>query len=304
MFKTNTRLKFLLLLLIGGLCWQGCTVINPAEPTPTYIHIDSFHFVQNNALHTYNANNGAQTTFLAPTSHSITVAFVYYNNSPVGIFDLPATFPIIATGSGHLEISPGIIADGENNDVINYPFYTIDTSTFTAQPGKIINYTPQTQFYSDAKVSTIANFEFGLAPFGEWQGSPVGVFNTQQDSLTFEGFHSGEIRLTSPSADSSVDSTSFSFAIPSGQAYIEFDYNTNIPFYVGLQANVNNLISTTPDFLSGIYPGTGWQKFYLEVDGFTAETLGTSYYFYIKTVLLPGQTNGRLLIDNIQLVTF
>ncbi len=297
MWNTNTRLKTLLLFLGCSLCWQACNVINPAEPVPTYIHIDSFHFVQNSAVLYQNYTN-----LVAPATHQTQVAYVYYNNSPVGIFDLPATFPVIANGTGQLEISAGIIANGQNNDVINYPFYTVDTFSFVAQPGHTINHIPQTEFFSDVKVTSISDFDESHTYFLPWQGTYVG-FSTQEDSLSIDG-HYGVLKLNAAaSIDSAVDSSYPSFVIPAGQAFVEFDYYSTVPFYVGLQGNAS-IISTAPTYLSGIYPNTGWQKFYLEVDGFTSEVQGTSYNLYIKAVLSPGQTTGRLLIDNIQVVTF
>ena len=309
MLKIYTRLGSLILISVCCFLWQGCNIINPAEPTPTYIHIDSFHFVQNTAIHLYTLPpNGAasHTGGLVPLSHQTNIAWVYYNNNPIGIFDLPATIPVLATGSGQLEIYPAIIEDGENNSIAIYPFYTSDTFTFAAKPGATITHNPQTGFYFDAKVFTISNFDDGHIYFAPWQGSPGNFKLTDintPDSV-FDGSHSGMIYLSNPSVDSAVDSTSFSFVIPSGTAYIEFDYNSTLPFYVGLQANLSHIISSTPVFLSGIYPNTGWQKFYLKVDGFTSSAQGTSYNFYIKATLSPGQTSGRLLIDNIQLVTF
>ena len=304
MGHVSTKFSGLLLILSCSLLWHGCNIINPAEQTPTYIHIDSFHFVQSSGVPTLLVTN-IQSQKLATLSHQTNIVWVYYNNNPVGIFDLPATIPVMANGSGQLAISPAIIEDGENNSVGVYPFYTIDTFTFAANPNKIINHTPKTGFYSDAKIGIISNFDNNHTNFAAWGGSPGTLVCTSADSLVFEGTHSGAIFLSTPNVDSAVDSTSFSFPISlGGEAYIEFDYNSTVPFYVGLQANLSHVISSTPNYLIGIYPSSGWQKFYLRVDGFTATARGTSYNFYIKAVLSPNQTSGRLLIDNIQLVTF
>ena len=299
--------KSIILLSCCGLFWQACNNIDKPVSVPTYFHIDSFHFVQNNLLHPSQLPPSGTPALsldqLVTTSHQINVAWVYYNNNPIGIFDLPATFPVITNGPGQLEVSPGIIADGENNDVINYTFYSTDTFSFNPQPGQTINHTPQTGYYADDNVWIINNFEGSSnSYFAPWEGSPGGVTVVSGDSV-FEGYHSGMIALSVPNVDSSIDSTTFSFQIPTGMAYIEFDYNSTIPFYVGLQANLSNFISSTPTFLTGIYPNSGWEKFYLEVDGFTATAQATSYNFFIKADLLPGQTSGRLLIDNIQVVT-
>lgn len=303
MLHIYTRLKRLLLIFCCILLWQGCNIINPAEQTPTYIHIDSFHFVQNTAVNPTILKTNTQSNILATRSHQTNIVWVYYNNNPVGIFDLPATFPVMATGTGQLQVAPAILVNGLNSSVGAYPFYMVDTFSFAAQPGRIINHTPQTEFYSDAKVGIISNFEDGTN-FSQWESS-VANMGITTDSFVFEGYHSGIIKLpTQDGADSAVDSTSFSFIIPGGVAYIEFDYNSTVPFYVGMQANLSHIISSTPYYKAGIYPNNGWEKFYLRVDDFTADAQASSYNLYIKAVLPAGQTAGRVLIDNIQLVTF
>src|SRR5690348_12276879 len=78
----NSTIACILLVLLG-MSMQNCNTINPRETTPTYIHIDSFR---------------TKPGF----SHKITAVWVYYNNSPVGVFDLPATIPVMASGTGKL----------------------------------------------------------------------------------------------------------------------------------------------------------------------------------------------------------
>ena len=305
MLNISTRFKTLLLFICCAWLWQGCNIINPHEPTPTYIHIDSFSFQQNPDITVILAGAGSVPSPYLPTlSHQITSVWVYYNGSRVGIFDLPVTFPVIATGSGKLEVVPAVAIDGRNNNVSVYPFYAPDTSTLVAQPGKVINYTPKTKFYSGVKVTAIDYFK-GKASFNLARGNRYMKYVTD-DSLVFEGGPndgSGEISLLAV-GDSSVDSSSNYFAIRDGVSVIEFNYKSTIPFYVGLQANLSAAISSSPYYLSGINPSAEWQKFYLLVNGFTAQAGASSYNFYIKAVLADGQSSGRLLIDNVQVVTF
>jgi hypothetical protein len=285
------RLKYLIFLFSCGLFWQGCNVINPHEQTPTYIHIDSFQFVNNASLvHSLTA------------SHQINIAWVYYNNSPVGVFDLPATIPVIARGTGTLEIFPGVVINGQNNLTGVYPFYVPDTSlTFTAQPGKIINYTPKTKFYTTTKIFQISDFS-GNTNFALASGN-IPIVSVSADSLSFEG-RSGMISLIVPGIDSSEDSSIYRFPIPRGNAFIEFDYKCSIPFYVGLQSNLASEFYQKY-YLAGIYPSSNnqWQKFYLSVSNFVAQYTGDTYNLYIKASI-PSGPAGKVLLDNIQLVTF
>jgi len=289
MLATYTRLKHLFFLCLLALFSQGCNIINPPEQTPTYVHIDSF----------------GQFTNPFPgvsSSHQISVIWVYYNNGSVGVFDLPVTFPVLTNGndSGTLEVAPGVTLDGLNDLLATDPFYEIATTTLISQPGKIINYTPATGFYPADKIMTLSNFE-GLTNFTLTGGNiPITIVNA--DSLVFEGHYSGSILLSSP-GDSSVDSFNAPFAITPGNAFIEFNYKSTLPFYVGMQSNQAG-ISTSPYYLAGIYPSGTWQKFYLGITDYIAQFPGTTYNFYIKTTLPDTQSTGRLLLDNIQLLHF
>jgi len=159
-----------------------------------------------------------------------------------------------------------------------------------------------TSFYTVTKVTTISDFE-GAVNFAKRDGN-ISILRIDDPSLVFAGYGTGSIMLNNV-GDSSIDSSSNTFPIPMGQnAYIEFDYKSEVPFFVGLQANLSNLYSSSPIYGAGISPSDHWQKFYYSVSDFANNAQGTSYNFYIKAVLGPGQTNGRLLIDNIQLVTF
>lgn len=270
----------------------GCNIVNPTEIVPTYVRIDSF-VVERNPL------------MFPPlsTSHNINNISVYYNNSPIGNFDLPATIPVMATGNGKLQIAPGIVIDGRNDLITQYPYYTLDTLDLVAQPGKTITHVAKTKYYTFTKPQEIAYFDLGATDFSKWGGNKVMVAVTD-DSLVFEGGGSGAIYLTAV-GDSSIDSSSRLLTIPlNGASYIEFNYNSTIPFYVGMQANLSNVFYSSPYFLAGIRPNYKWQKFYLNVSSFAAQYQATSYNFYVKAVLADGQSSGRLLLDNIQLITF
>ena len=294
MLRIYTRLVQLTFIYFCCLFLQGCNVINPKEQVPTYIHIDTFKFDV----------NPLKTDIT--TSHQITQVWAYYNNNPIGQFDLPATFPIMTggdTGTGQLELAPAIIVDGLNNLLGVYPFYQYDTFTFAIQPGKIINHLPHTSYFSNIKVVKISDFE-GPVNFSKWAGN-IPMVRVTDASMVFEGYGSGSITLNAV-GDSSIDSSTVTpFAIPKGAAaFIEINYKSDVIFYLGLQANLSTVISSTPYFLAGISPSDHWQKFYLNVAEFAGQYQGDSYTLYIKAVLSAGQTHGRLLLDNIQLITF
>lgn len=275
--------KALIFIFIAVTVVQSCNIINPKEKVPTYIHIDSFQFTGHG-------------------SHEITAAVVYYNNNPVGTFDLPATFPVQATDSGQLLVTPCINSNGQNDRLVQYPFYRQDTFTFTAQPGKIINCTPKTDYVSAAKFTVICDFEYGKNNFSK-AGGNVYLLDVTDPSLIFEGNGTGSVLLTA-AGDSSVDSSQI-FPVSLGEAFIEFDYKTEVPFALGMLPQYSSIDVGTQTYIAGVNPSNGlWRKFYLNITGYLSDHPAPNYNFFIKTSLPAGQGPSRLLIDNIKLVTF
>lgn len=275
---------YLLILSVFGLFWGGCNVINPKEQVPTYIHIDSFRF---------------QGT----ASSDIKAVWAYYNNNPVGVFDLPATFPVPATGTGVLSLAPAVLINGQNNLLTIYPYYSFDTMTFTAKPGTIINHAPKTDYYSGVISDMLSDFSNSQTKFKLYTGN-VEMVPVTADSLVYKDASCGGVFLRAK-GDSCLDSTA-RFSIPAGTqyAFIEFDYNSTVPFFVGMSSNLSKVVSSDPYFLAGIRPNGKWQKFYLNIHGFTSTYTGDTYSFFVKAILDPSQTSGRLLLDNVKLVTF
>jgi len=276
MINTYTRFMLLAVICCYSLLWQSCKVKNNAG-TPTYVHIDSFQFKTN-------------PKWPGLATSRITTVTVYYNNNSVGTFDLPATVPVLASGTGTLLFTPGIAIDGQNEQTSMYPFYQSDTMTLQAQPGKIINILPVTTYYNTVKTRLISDFS-GSSGFALYAGN--------KSLLSNNGI--GVIQL-SAIGDSSVDSTIQSFSIPEGTSFIEFDYKSDVPFSVGMQSNLDNAVFANEPIAS-IRPNSDWKKFYLNINTFISQYKSDNYHLYIKANLGEGQTSGKLMIDNIYVLT-
>ena len=290
----KTTLKYIAPFVIIWLT-QGCRIINPAEQVPTYVHIDSFAFQRDSAL-----------SLSLSSSHQINSVWAYYNNNPIGVFDLPVTFPVITNGTGVLSLYPGIAVSGLNSFLAKYPFYMADTLNLIPQPGKVVHHIPITKYFTATRFypQTSINFENHITSFTLVDGTAeMGI--TTDPSQVFEGEGSGIIKLTSPTDTLSESSYNVDFSIPVGvDAYIELNYNNTVPFYLGMQSNLTGGI-VYKRYLSGINTSSGqWKKFYLGVKDFAGQYRGDNYTFFIKAYLPQGQASGTVLLDNIQLVYF
>jgi hypothetical protein len=290
MYRIKGKLKYL--FIISFLCWltQGCNIINPAETVPTYIHIDSFKFNASSTSHS--------------SSHQISTVWAYYNGNPIGVFDLPADIPVMAKGAGLLSFAAGVAVSGLNSFPVKYPFYYSDTLTLWAQPGKTIVHVPETGYFSGTKFKVLANFDNTTAYTGfQLSGGSAPLTVTNNPGDLFEGQGSGVINLKAPNDTLSEDSTVVPFSIPLNvYSYIEVSYKNTAPFYLGMRVNLGTF-AFYKTYLAGVFPSDHWQKFYFSLTDFAAQYKGDTYTFFIKSALDTG-SSGKVLLDNIQLVTF
>lgn len=287
MFYNKARNSLVVFLSLSSLCFSACDKINVPDPVPTYIHIDSFLFKKNPKV-------------LADSLMNINAVWVYYNGNAVGEFDLPATFPVIASGVGQLMLMPAIPFEGQNDHEGNYPFYTNDTFTFNALPGKVITHVPVTGYYTATKITSISDF-IGITGFSN-AGGTVGMVLNTADALKYHGQTTGGIFLNLP-GDSSIIVSNNPVTITANENFIEFDYKSTVPFSINLQPD-SGAYSGTIAFIAGVMPAKEWQKFYVYVSGYAGKTQGETYNLYIKAVLPPEQQNGAILLANLNLLSF
>jgi len=284
MIRLNLRRLFLLAILGGTITLMNrCKIIDPKEKVPTFVHIDSFRF---------------ETSDL----HDIRYAWVYYNNNPIGAFDLPATVPVMASGSGEIKVLPGVPINGRGERPVAYPFYKGYTYTLNEAPGQIVNLSPSTRYFDSTKFLVISEFEAGITKFAKVAGTTT-IVSSSDPSIVFEGTGTGAVFLNSPT-DSTVDSTRNSFKVGLSAAFIEFDYKSSVNAVFGMKGVLGGVVTTDVEAIAGVLPNTSWSKFYLNVTSFVNKYQGGDYYLFIKTNVPAGQANGQLLIDNIKLVSF
>jgi len=293
-FTVEMKLKYLVIFLLGGIYLSGCKTTYSSAPVPTYVHIDSFSF----------SSNPGDYAKYGSISHSINYVWAFYNNNPVGVFQLPVTFPIITSGSqGSLLLEPGITINGLTSFETPYPFYTADTSTLITNPGKIKNTQPITGYNQAATMRFIDDFEFGTQFTRYSSGSPDSIVKVTDPSMVYEGKGAGYIDLKS-TADSSEIISQKGFPMPAGDAYLEINYKCSVPFYIGGAGTDANGDIFPAYYLIGIRPSDTWKKLYVSLQTLEATyTQATTFYITIKTSVPSGQTSGYVLLDNIKVFT-
>lgn len=294
LFIVVMRSKLLLLLpaLLLAATFTGCDIINPSEPTPTYVRIDSFRFDEDDPNRTGSSSN------------KITAVWVYQDNDAIGVFDLPCSVPVIMDKRSRISIAPGVTYGGIKDYQALYPFYTFDSMTIDPSPGNVINLDANTGYISGLRMPYNEDFEIGNG-FEEVYPNQVGdtsLTRVSGSNDVFEGGGSGYIYLDQTNSRAEV-ANSTAFRVRSGNAYIELNYKCNFSFLVGLRGSFSNDIDVYKYF-HGINANEGWNKMYIDIEPYIAELGAEEYKVAIYAELPEGQANGYILLDNIKVVTF
>jgi hypothetical protein len=292
------RLKYTHIVVVALLlCFYGtgCNIINPAEPTPTYVHIDSFTFTAN----PHNPHTGSN-------SHQITSVWAYYNNAPIGVFSLPATIPVLTNGTGTVSLVPGVSIDGLTAYQTKYTYYISDSSfSLIPHPGKIDTLKPNVRYTDSTHILWTEDFETGSSF----------VFNSGTDSMIrtidptkmFEGAASGLINLPT-ATDSCIEYSNpyTPFAIPNGLPYLELNYKSNTTFYIGMQAytGTNTPIGNSLEWMVGVNPSATWKKIYISLESYIGKYTYGSFSVCIHASVDAGQSSGYVLLDNFKVLSY
>lgn len=271
------------LVCILGL--SSCEVINPEEQIPSYIHIDSF-IVNNGDLPPYN----------------VTDAWVYVNDDIVGVYELPATIPLLAGGQNALQIRAGIKMNGIALTRISYPFfkpYEIDLELFR---DSTLSISPQTSYQGN--IVWEENFEnVGITIQSTSQSDTI-VQRLSNDTNIFQGNGCGALILP-PGAEVFEAISSQAFQLPKGGAavFLEVTYKCNNRFAVGVFANTGGQSIQVSSSLI-VNPKSEWNKIYINLTNEVSGQLEAADYNIYFGVIKENVTTAEVYLDNIRLLSF
>ena len=280
-----------LFLTFFVMVFQACNMVNPKESIPTYIQIDSVHLQS-----TVPAIHGT-------VSHKITDVWVYYERQLLGAFPLPAKVPVITDHNGQLQVIAGIYEDGLSGYRAKYPFFTVDTFSFSPSPGGVVTHIPNFIYRTVDTPATyyfVEDFEQGNS-FEKFGGDTTFV-KTSLPGEVFEGAWSDKLELHD-SITSGKCVTVQSFTLPSDKmCYIELNYKSDIPFVIRTEVNYAGIKSTMD--MTGVNPTSKWGKIYFNFGSYVATYANATFRFVIESSLPSGTTSGTVLIDNFKVIHF
>jgi hypothetical protein len=281
------------------LLFAGCNTINPAEQIPAYIRIPSPYGFSCNRLSQGTANQ------------RITDAWVYLDEQLVGVFELPATFPVLATGNHNVRIAPGIKQNGITATRVSYPFFTDTTFSVTLSPNQTTELKPLARYSRISQFKWLEDFEsndFTLERSGQSQVDPQ-ISNLPTEPA--EGLFCGKILLPPGSMRFECVSKQ-AYDLPKGGAfvYLELEYRINHPMVVGIYAYSGSSSAQFPVInLNPTVDSNGnliWKKTYIyltpEVSPNVAAT-NFRVFFGAQKNLVDESMQGVFYLDNIKVIS-
>jgi hypothetical protein len=278
------------LFIISVFC--SCNIINPTEKIPAYISIDTFLL---------NTDFGLQGSNAA----KITDAWIYVNDNPIGVFELPCKIPAINEGNCKISIGPGIKTNGISATRTVYPFYKYYDVQVDLIPEMETKISPVTVYFDSISFPFKTNFDDAAGISLEATNkSDTGVFITNTQGEVFEGNGSLKAVLAQDTGYLEFRQVDAVQLPKQGKlVFAELNFNCNRVITVVLYSNY---ISSAPkiDNVISLSPTDGkWNKIYIDLTKYVStEVNASNYRLYFTASKLDKKGPLILLMDNLKIV--
>lgn len=277
--------KFYVLFIASAFIFSfsQCDMIDEEEPVPSYIEIPKITVNENFA--------------------SITDAWVYIDDNFVGVYSLPAKFPVLYSGNHEIVVRPGIKVNGIAVTRGYYPFYEAYTINETLISAETIVIHPETQFLENLTSVWRETFESVAITIEPSDTSYVGFSKTD----TVSDAHSAKVGMVELFPDTTFRvQTVNQFELPSDrEVYLELSFKSE--YYMELAWQVENLTNGAI-YEHPIYqfnPTSEWQHIYIYLTNYIADYNAS----YSRFRFMLGSHNYTdetkyIYIDNIRLIHY
>ena len=273
----------------------SCDFINPDEPAPSYIQVDTFLFDPAPTA----ANMGPSP------STKIKDVWVYVDGVFQGTYELPARFPVLKTGDTKIILAPGIYLNGISATHSPYPFYKATEHQVQLDENGTTLIAPTTRYFDYTECSYREDFEGSGFSLTETASSDTSMYQLPAGHPEiFEGASSGVVYLDTARQTFEVTSTTDYLLPGSGKpVYIELDYKINQVMQVGLFVNLPGpTVEQIP--VINLNPTSGWNKIYIEIGSLVTPYApsATGFKVYLGAIRQPGVDKPVFYVDNLKVV--
>mgnify|MGYP001233219747 CR=1 FL=1 len=287
MIQIIKKLPLIIILLMTSSC-EGVFIAD----TPSYINLTSF---------TYNGDNISEPPHPNEyNSTNITDSWISMDGEIIGVFEIPATIPILSDGIHSFDIYPGIKVNGISGNRTKYPFYTKFETELELERDMIISitptttYSPETLFYFEEQ----GKFEMLGTMFEKSTLSDTNAII--QNDVVFQGSHSLAIFLDS--MNNYFDIRNINELELPNNTFLELNFKSNIDFNIGVIIINTGSIDQKEELIQ-LYASTEWKKIYLELAPLL--NMGNSnskFKIYIDGNYNNNYIFNSIYIDNFKLV--
>lgn len=273
---------------------SACDTLNPKVDIPSYVTIDSI------SLQVSNPNE------FGSASQNITDAWVIFDDNIQGVYELPASFPILKSGSHNIRIRPGIKINGIASTRAFYIYYTSFTQNIELVPGKDVTINPVVDYDPTTTMVYIEDFEDGGVKLNQTSNSEGSFFKTNNPDDVFEDSFSGVMSLLQGENFGRVTSLiTEPLDLPRGglSVFLELDYKNNHKFSAGL---VGVYQDGTQAFVPALNlnPRSDWNKVYINLTNVINNSIPDAMFYLIYFQVNRETTSDdiEIFLDNIKVV--
>ncbi len=286
------QLYFLFTLLIFS--QLACQKFEGDQTVPAYLQIDTVLF-------------SADYVTQGSSSHRITDAWVYVNDQLIGVYELPATFPVLARGKQDLEIRPGIKLNGIGATRAPYPFYQpYILKDFEFIEDSVRQVKPVSSYYDNLTFVWMEDFEGSSTSLESISPGDTNIFKTNPANspeawLSPYSSFSGKVQLDADHETFRLASFN-SFVLPGqGKAVLlELDYKCDQEFGVGLIINLSSSTLIMP--LVIVNKSETWNKIYINLGPNISEYPSAQHFKVFLEGYKSDAETSTFYFDNIKLI--
>jgi hypothetical protein len=290
---------YILLIFTYSLFFYSCELINPDEDIPVFFEVNSVSKI----------SRGIEE---GSASHNITDVWVYVNDEFLGVYEIPARFPVLKKGKANIQFFAGIKNSGLASARFSYPFYTsykVPEST-VLQEGNTYSFKPEFYYNTSTVFKWRENFEDINISIVQTPSSKASIKRIVNTPEVLEGNGSALIELNeTENFFNGITSQEFKLPKSGASVYLEMDYYTTAELEVGVtsvmvdQARFSDLVLTINPTkkADGTYR---WNKIYIDLTGIISGNIDAVGYYLTFSSRLSSGTSAKILLDNIKLVHF
>lgn len=279
-------------ILAMAILTSACELINPSEEVPAFLYITPFEFT---------TNPGTEGS----ASANITEVWVTVNGDFLGVYPLPASVPVLATGLTEVRLDAGIHDNGIRSTPNIYPYYEPFIREVELASNETDTLRPSTGYRSNVRFAFIEDFENGNRIFTEQIEGQNGLTST--NDVIFEGNQSGELTLTIANDLVQLGTAQIYAGLTDASplVYLEMDYKSDVPVVWGVRGfNSNNAGSVV--LQPGFRERSDWNKIYFDLSLLVLEGNFLGHRIVLQAALPVGSSleEAKVYLDNVKLIHF